>query len=338
MPEGPDSVQVFASSIDTEDTFKVLRESVNYERFPFDSTNFDAQPYDGVTTEIAVGEPFYRFNDTTSNPNPTLYLARGGTYTFEVEQEGAPFWIQTQRGLSGVNTTQGNISTREVAGVENNGEEVGTITFNVPLIDSQNRLVQLVQQHRVDFATMNTYKDLQNRVLQDFFDENYTGIDGVTQLDGKTIVFINPIVDSTEWEQGSPFDGYLYDTGNTEGSEGTFDTSTELSFDERYGVWRIDVNEISGVETIQLTRIADIDRGKKVGIKSGTNFGNREFERTAEGFLELIPPITAIQETLFYQDGVDATRFGKIVLVDIGDNSQINVTEDILDQTAYTSP
>ena len=338
LPEGPDSVQVFASSIDTEDTFKVLRESVNYDRFPFDTTNFDAQPYDGVTTDIAVGEPFYRFDDVTSNPNPTLYLARGGEYTFEVEQEGVSFWIQTERGLSGVTGTQGNISTREIDGVTNNGAQVGSITFRVPKIDDQNHYINMVQQHRVDFATQHTYRELQNRVLSNFFDEHTNGIDGVTQLDGKTLVFVNPIDDETEWEQGSVYDGYSYDSGETEGSVGTFDTSKQLSFDERYGVWRIDINEIGGVETIQLTRLADIDRGKKVGIKSGTKFGNREFERTAQGFLELIPPITAIQDTLFYQDGVDVNRFGKIVLVDIGDNAQINVTEDILDQTAYTSP
>ena len=138
LPEGPDSVQVFASSIDTEAEFKVLRDSVEYERYPFDSTNFDAQPFDGVTTEVNVGEPFYRFDTADSQPNTTLYLARGGEYKFAVEQEGVPFWIQTERGLTGVSTTQGNVNTREIVGVTNNGEDVGTITFRPPLVDDQN--------------------------------------------------------------------------------------------------------------------------------------------------------------------------------------------------------
>jgi hypothetical protein len=340
LPEGPDSVQVFSSAVDTQDSFKVLRESVNYERYPFDSTNFDAQPFDGVTTDIAVGEPFYRFDDVTSNPNPTLYLARGGEYTFEVEQEGVPFWIQTERGLSGESTTQGNVSTREVAGVTNNGAEVGTITWRVPTIDSQNSLVEMVQQHTVDFATHHTYKELQNRVLSDFFAEHQTGIDGVTQIDGKTIIFATTNPDADEWEQGSLYDSYGYDS-NTDPvtlAPGSFDTTTTLTFDERYGVFRVNIVNISGTDTIQLTRLADIDRLKKVGVKSGVNYGNREFERTAEGFLQLIPPITAIQDTLFYQDGVDANRFGKIVLVDPGNNAKINVVDDILGQPSYASP
>ena len=60
--------------------------------------------FDGVQTEIKVGEPYYRFDSSTSNPNPTIYLARGGEYTFEVEQEGAGFWIQSESGLSGVSS------------------------------------------------------------------------------------------------------------------------------------------------------------------------------------------------------------------------------------------
>ena len=39
------------------------------------------------------------------------------------------------------------------------------------------------------------------------------------------------------------------------------------------------------------------------------------------GQLELIPPITASQDVFFYQDGKDANRFGKIVLVDQGDSA-----------------
>ena len=198
----------------------------------------------------------------------------------------------------------------------------------------------MVQQHTVDFATHHTYKELQNRVLSDFFAEHYTGIDGVTQIDGKTIIFATTDPDADEWEQGSLYDSYGYDS-NTDPvtlSPGSFDTTTTLTFDERYGVFRVNIVNISGTDTIQLTRLADIDRLKKVGVKSGVKYGNREFERTAEGFLSLIPPITAIQDTLFYQDGIDATRFGKIVLVEPGNNARINVVDDILGQSSYASP
>ena len=60
LPSGPDSVQVFASTIDTEKNYKVLRESVEYERFPWDTDNYSSEPFDGVKTDIKVGEPYYR--------------------------------------------------------------------------------------------------------------------------------------------------------------------------------------------------------------------------------------------------------------------------------------
>lgn len=370
IPSGPDSVQVFANTIETEKNYKVLRESVEYERFPWDTDNYSAEPFDGVKTDIKVGEPYYRFDNASSNPNPTLYLARGGEYTFEVEQEGAPFWIQTERGTSGISTTQNNISTRDIVGVTNNGLESGTLRFRVPKIDSQNNYVEMVQQHIVDFATDRTFRELHNRVLSDFLLDYPTGIDGVTQIDGKKIVFASTNPDAKEWEQGSLWDGSAYDeaapietpfykwddpaspydaspwdfaqittvTDDDVLARGTFDATQTLTFDERYGVFQLNIVDINGTDTIVLTRLADIDRGKKIAIKSGTKYGNREFEKTPSGFLSLIPPITAIQDTLFYQDAVDASRFGKIVLVDIGDNAQINVTDDILDQTNYTSP
>ena len=225
LPSGPDSVQVFASTIDTEKSYKVLRESVEYERFPWDTDNYSSEPFDGVKTDIKVGEPYYRFDTASSNPNPTLYLARGGEYSFDVEQVGAPFWIQTERGTSGVSTTQNNISTREVTVGTNNGIESGTITFRVPEIDKQNRYVEMVQQHLVDFATERTYKELHNVTLANFLADNPTGIDGVTQINNKKLVFASTDPDAREWEQGS-----LWDAAGYDGPE-NFDATSTLTFD-----------------------------------------------------------------------------------------------------------
>ena len=79
LPSGPDSVQVFANEVDTTQDYTVLRSSTRLD---------------------------YRFDDASATPNPVLYLARGGEYTFKVDQPGIPVWIQTETGNSGVRVSQ----------------------------------------------------------------------------------------------------------------------------------------------------------------------------------------------------------------------------------------
>jgi hypothetical protein len=55
--------------------------------------------------------------------NPTLTLSRGKTYIFEVNASGHPFWIKTVS-----STGTGNAYN---TGVTNNGDDVGTISFDV---------------------------------------------------------------------------------------------------------------------------------------------------------------------------------------------------------------
>ena len=70
--------------------------------------------------------------------NPTLNLVRGVTYTFNVNAPTHPFWIKT----SPVTGTGSAYSS----GVTNNGDDVGTITFAVPL-DAPSTLYYICQIH-----------------------------------------------------------------------------------------------------------------------------------------------------------------------------------------------
>jgi hypothetical protein len=51
---------------------------------------------------------------------------------------GPGFWIQAAPGVSGRLPTANNISSRDVFGVQNNGEDLGIVVFNVPYKTSQN--------------------------------------------------------------------------------------------------------------------------------------------------------------------------------------------------------
>jgi hypothetical protein len=69
------------------------------------------------------GKGNYRINQD-SNPNPTLTLMEGETYTFNINALGHPFWIKTVRSTGTENAYS--------SGVTNNGIANGTITFTVP--------------------------------------------------------------------------------------------------------------------------------------------------------------------------------------------------------------
>lgn len=338
LPSGPDSVQVFAGAVDATQNFTVYREGTTYDQIEFDTVGFDEGLYDERSDVIESGQPVYRFNSETATPNPTLYLARGGEYTFEINQPGVPFWIQTERGLSGISQSQQNLSTREIAGVINNGEDDGTIIWRVPKINDQNQFTEMTVDFDVDLVSELTYGEIHNQSLSAFLDSYETGIDGLTEIDGKYLVLVNDSRNEDDWNQGDLFDGYPYDSGEVEGSSGTFDPVTTLSLAERYGVFRIDIETVSGVETIKLIFIQNIAIGHKVKVKQGIEYGSREFYKDAEGYLRLVPPLTALQSEFFYQDAKDTDRFGKIVLVDVDGSGIIDINEEILNKITYTSP
>ncbi len=107
LPAGPDSVDVSSTNIPLTDDFAVTR--------------------------TASG---YTFSDLAGTL-PTITLVREGSYTFEVNQTGNPFFIQSVPGTDGT-LPQNSQSSRQVLGVINNGEDLGTVTFNVPAKSAQN--------------------------------------------------------------------------------------------------------------------------------------------------------------------------------------------------------
>ena len=305
LPGGPDSVQVFNSIVDMEKDFTVTRRTV------------------AAVDEYSI--------DNSDNANPTITLARGGSYTFTVDQLGTPFWIQTEVGTSGISSYGSNISTREILGVENNGDDSGTITFNVPQSDAQNDKINATQAANPDFATDLTYSQIHNQPYSTFITE-HGGIDVQTEIDGKSLVFVNLTTVETAWDAGGLFDSTGFDDDDE-----TFDPTTTLDMNVRYDVYNISVNTIGGVPTIQLTRIIDWPTAQKVKIKSGDKYGNREFLKDANGLPQLIEAYTAGLDTLYYQDNTNALQFGKIQIVDVAVVPAIDVEDDILGKLTYTS-
>ena len=186
LPAGPDSVDVFTGAVPLTDAWEVTR-----------------------------NQSAYTFSDVTGN-NPTLTLVRGGNYTFTVNQTGHHFYIQAAPGISGLMPGTNNISSRTVLGVSNNGEDNGTVTFDVPFKDAQSFYTNMPYTGQasgkpagtVDLLTNIKFDQINNVYLNTFLAQYPSGIDGVTGLDGLTVAFLNqePDAESGGWLQTTQFD------------------------------------------------------------------------------------------------------------------------------------
>lgn len=300
LPGGPDSVDVFATPVALTDDFRVTR-----------------------------GTSAYTFSGVPGQ-NPTITLVRQGSYTFDVQQTGHRFWIQSVPGTSGVLPQTPNQSSREVLGVINNGDDNGTITFNVPEKSAQNFFYQLADAGSVDFATSIQFDDINNIYLEDFI-QQYGGIDGITDIDGRTIIFLS--------NAGWFFTG-LFDSAGQPYDSTPFDETIEIPLDsQRYSVWRINLVYDDPLNPyIKLTVDRSVDPLSKLLVLYGNQYANISFYKNAGGTaFERIPLITADLDVLYYQDADNPELFGIIKLVDNSLDQTIDI-DDIIGKKDYTSP
>lgn len=272
-PVGPPAVTVASDIVYKENSYVVTNES-NYYNIRVESAS-------------------------TGGSNPTLTLLRGGTYTFEVDQT-SQFWIQGEPGVTGFSTSQPNLSTRDVLGVINNGDDVGTISFNVPLKTAQDQY-NLPGTNTVDVVSTTPYTSINGQTLSSIGGN----IDGITSLNGLTLLFYNT------------------------GSSNPLETSNFYTIVYSGSLSNPTINLVSGPA---------IPTSQKITANYGSTYISRNFYKSVAGTIELIPYISATLDTLYYQDGTVANKVGVIKLVDNNLLSTINVTDDILGKVNYTSP
>lgn len=280
LPSGPGTANITAAEVPTTQDFTVTNTAKNYA----------VTPTYGTTK------------------NPTIYLVRGGSYNFVIDQTN-PFWIQTELGTTGKSAVSFNRSTRDVYGVTNNGTSTGTLTFNVPQSTDQNFFTKtVVNVSDVDLRCSEyTYESLDGASVQTVMDAG--GIDGQLYLENKTIIFSADVNTSSAWP-------------NT------------FSNDDKFQVFRI---LVSG-GTISLQGVTLIGVNKKVQIQEGENFSTFEYYRSSDSTTLLeVPAVTAPMSTFYYVDPTDSSKYGEIKLLD-ATTKIIDVTTDIIGKKNYTAP
>lgn len=313
LPSGPDSVDVGTTEISLTDDFTVTRSGNSYS-------------FTGL-----------------AGSNPTVTLVRGGNYTFSVDQVSNNFWIQTSPGVNGRIPSTPNISSRDVFGVINNGEDQGTVEFYVPLRTGQDFFYGLNDLGTFDLVCNYEFNQLNNIYVSAFLAENPTGIDGITQLDGRTLIFTNKIQDAEEggWEVNTQFDPVV---GNLAGAIGTFDsiafdlTQPITSQSQRYSVWRINyVYDTDGNPFMQLESLRTVPNLSRMTARYGEAYSSTQWYKDSSGYYNRMPLLTATLDTLYYQDSNNPEIFGTIRLVDSTETQPIDVSE-IIGAKTYTSP
>ena len=272
LPGGPNVVDVYATALPLTDDFTVTRNTNNYT-----------------------------FSGVAGN-NPIITLVRGGNYTFQVSQTGNSFWIQTEPGVNGRLPYAPNISSRDVQGVSNNGEDLGTVSFYVPLKNAQQFYYDLTSIGNVDLLSELSYDQLNGLYLSDII-ADHGGIDGITDLNNETLVF-----------------------------------TTSPNFPVN-NIWQIQYTyDIDNLPIVNLSPIDTISTLTKFNILFGTKWASTTWYNDASNVITEVPLLSAAKDLLWYQDGTNPDIFGQIRLVDQADSSTINVVTDILGKKTYTSP
>ena len=283
----------------------------------------------------------------------TLYYCNDTQYNFRGQfniVDGTPgtgpgFWIQTDPGVNGCVPATPNISSRDVLGVVNNGEDLGTVAFNVPLVTAQDFYFNMPSIGTVDLVTTLNFDQINNQFLEPFFAANPTGIDGITNLNNRTIVFINNNTDPETggWQQTTFFDPLL-NAGNVISGTGSFDSTTFSQTTPitdpavQLSVWRIQyLSDANGQQYISLSSIESVDNLNKFSILFGTEYASTGWYKNSSGLFEQIPLLTATKSVLFYQDGTDPNLFGQIRIIEESLSSTIDIA-NIIGNTNYTSP
>ncbi len=298
------------------------------------------------TVPQSAPDTLYYVNPVQPNMRGTMTVIDGTPGT------GPGFWIQTDPGVNGRIPSTPNISSRDVLGVINNGEDLGTVTFNVPLSTAQDFYYTLTPignipgklAGTVDLVTTLDFNQINNIFLDPFFEANPSGIDGIKDLNGKTLVFLNQTQDAEDggWQITTRFDP-LPNAGNVVSGVGSFDTTafdqtTDItSQSQRYSVWQIQYNTVGDQTFMTLNSVLPVANLEKFSVQFGTVYASTGWYKNASGFFEQIPLLTAIKDLLFYQDGTDPEIFGQIRLLDQSQSETLFI-EDILGQKNYTSP
>jgi len=277
LPLGPELVTVSTNDVYSQTEFTVVPNG-NYINFSADNL-------------IVPGN------------NPTISLLRGGTYQFVVNQS-SQFWIQGTPGLKGTDPVHTNIGTRNIYGLTNNGTSSGVMTFQVPFQSDQSYAFYPSTQS-VDLLTTKSWDEINGMRVRDL-----GNIDGVVSLDGRTIVFYGNSP-TAQGYIGEFYDEFSFDEDNPVVKPYEDGYYTDLN----KNIYRISYVGDPDDPVIRVTEHATIVQLDRIKVLYGDEFAFNEVYTDALANMYIVPYLSALADTLYYQDGSNVDRVGVIKII-----------------------
>ena len=342
-----DNNRLFTSQFYSWDSFTNLDKIINFNQYYWLPEGPEAVT---VSTETVFNATNYTITSTSNgyiitadgqqqgSTNSAITLLRGGTYQFSVDQN-SQFWIQGKPGVTGYDPAQPNLQTRDVLGVDNNGAEVGIVTFTVPFKNAQDEY-NFPGNNRVDVVSSLPF-DQVNGVLVSSLEN---GIDGITSLEGLTLMFYNTGINNEQGFVSKFYDTTLYDEAGGSPYTPPGDSLNNVNYDGGYYTdvpttfYTITYEGDPTNPVIRLVNSSTIPIQENITANFGTQYIGRTFYRNTSNTINIIPYLSAILDTLYYQDGTSSNKVGQIRLISTNTTSRIDVITDILGKKNYTSP
>lgn len=334
--------RLFESEIYSWDSFANLDKLINYNQYYWVPTGLPAvtassalvfSTNDYVITSLANGYEISELGATAGSINPTITLLRGGTYRFIVNQS-SEFWIQGEPGVSGVSSTQSNVSVRDIFGVVNNGTNQGIVTFTVPTKDAQNDFL-FPGNNLVDLVSTTPYSSISGLLLSEISANG--GIDGVAAVEGLTVVFYNTGIVNEQANLGA-YDLQQFDQTQPELSL-SFDTNEYITQVNEYFYKITYINNPNDPSDPFVVLLPDtlIPTNEKITAQFGTQWLNRQFYRNNLGIISLVPYLSAILDELYYQDSDSPNKVGVIRLIESNITNTLNINSNVIGRKNFTS-
>ena len=160
-------------------------------------------------------------------------------------------------------------------------------------------------------------------------------------VDSNTIYYVKEIVSPSVFKLSETLNGpsisLTPETGTMTANinEGLFEEGFYTNVNENF--YTITYVGDATNPTIRLIPAGVIPNEEKITAQFGTEYIGLEFYRSTLGVITQIPYLSAILDTLYYQDGTDPNKVGTIRLIESNTNNTIDVDVDIIGQKTYTS-
>ena len=160
-------------------------------------------------------------------------------------------------------------------------------------------------------------------------------------LDVDTIYYVKDIINSTSFTISLTLNGptlsLVADTGSMVANinEGLWEEGFYTNVNENF--YTITYVGDSSDPTIRLIPAGVIPTEEKITAQFGTEYIGLDFYRSLAGEITKVPYLSALLDTLYYQDGTNANKVGVIKLIESNLTNTLDVDEDILGQKTFTS-